>query len=74
MTGGPQPDSLATAIPIDELAELARLHAVECNARSESEIRECAEHVVRSKLCPCVSSIESIVDAVVEEFRRILRG
>ncbi|HEX7028925.1 MAG TPA: hypothetical protein VF268_16915 [Gammaproteobacteria bacterium] len=64
------PDSYATAIPIDELAELARERAEECGARSEREIRQWAEHIVRSTLCPCTLSVDSVVDAVVEEFRR----
>lgn len=64
------PDSYATAIPIDELTQLARAHAKECGAHSEQEIRQCAEHIVRSTLCPCTLSVDSVVDAVVEEFRR----
>lgn len=73
MSRDAHPDSYATAIPVDELARLAAAHARQCNARSEAEIRVCAERVVRSTLCPCTLPVESVVDAVVEEFRRQLK-
>ena len=43
-----------------------------CNVHSETVTRQCAEKVVRSELCPCASSVDSIVDAVVEKYLRQL--
>jgi hypothetical protein len=43
-----------------------------CNVQNEQFIRECADKVVREELCPCASSVESIVDAVIDEYMRRL--
>ena len=65
-------DSYAEAIPIDELVELARVNIDKCATQSTQAIRQCAENIVRLKLCPCASSIDAIVDAVVTEYLRQL--
>ncbi len=65
-------DGYSEAIPVDELAALARAVGDECRARPESDVRACAERLVREKLCPCAESVEPLVDAVVEEFRRLV--
>lgn len=65
-------DGYSEAIPADELAEIARAVGDECRGRSESEVRACAERLVQLKLCPCASSVDALVDAVVEEFRRLV--
>ncbi len=61
-------DSYSEANPIDKLVKMAAADINVCNVHSETVIRQCAEKVVRSKLCPCASSVDSIVDAVVEEY------
>ena len=65
-------DSYSEAIPIDDLVKMAAADIDVCNLHSETVIRQCAEKVVRSELCPCASSVDSIVDAVVEEYLRQL--
>ncbi len=65
-------DGYSEAIPIDELVALARADIDSCSAKPDEAIRECAERLVRSKLCPCASSVEFIVDAIVSEYRRQL--
>lgn len=63
-------DGYAEAIPIDELVAIARAVADECGQRAESDVHECAQRIVRSRLCPCAASVDALVDAVVTEFRR----
>lgn len=63
-------DGYSEAIPIDELVRIAEAVGEECTTQSEGEVRACAERMVRSKLCPCAASVPSLVDAVVQEFRR----
>lgn len=63
-------DGYSEAIPIDELVRIAEAVSEECTTGSEAEVRACAERMVRSKLCPCASSVEPLVQAVVDEFRR----
>ena len=65
-------DSYSEAIPIEKLVKMAAVDIKACNVHSETVIRQCAEKVVRSELCPCASSVDSIVDAVVEEYLRQL--
>jgi len=60
------------AIPIDDLVQLAKEDVKKCNSHSEQVIRRCAAKVVRKKLCPCASSVDAIVDAVVDEYLRQL--
>ncbi len=67
-------DSYSEAIPIDDLVKMAAVDINVCNVHSETVIRQCAEKVVRSELCPCASAVDSIVDAVVEEYLRQLRS
>ena len=61
-------DGYSEAIPIEELVRLARSDINACANRSEQVIRQCAENIVRTKLCPCASSVDTIVDAVVAEY------
>lgn len=63
-------DGYSEAIPTDELAEIARAVGEECRRRPDADVRKCAERIVRHKLCPCASSVDPLVDAVVQEFRR----
>lgn len=65
-------DSYSEAIPIDKLVKMAAADISVCAVHSDKAIRQCAEKVIRSELCPCASSIDSIVDAVVEEYLRQL--
>ena len=65
-------DLYAEAIPIEELARLARADFSASSGCSKQVIRERAESVVRDKLCPCTSTVDSIVDAVVDEYMRQL--
>lgn len=68
-------DGYSESIPVDELSEIADTVGLECIGRSEADGRACAERIVREKLCPCASSVDSLVDAVMTEFRRrIARG
>lgn len=73
MTNRIHADGYSEAIPIDELLEMARADLARCGVESEEAIRQCAEQVVREKLCPCASSVVAIVDALVEEFRKQVR-
>jgi len=66
-------DGYSEAIPIDDLVEMARADISRCAVQTDEVVRQCAENVVREKLCPCASSVSDIVDAVVEEYRRQLR-
>ena len=65
-------DSYSEAIPIDDLVKMAAADIKVCTVHSDKAIRKCAEKVVRSELYPCASSVDSIVDAVVEEYLRQL--
>ncbi|MBK6599220.1 MAG: hypothetical protein IPG25_15600 [Proteobacteria bacterium] len=62
----------SAAIPIEELTRLARADCNTSNGCTKKGIRERAETVVRAKLCPCASTVDSIVDAVVDEYVRQL--
>jgi len=65
-------DGYSEAIPIDKLVKLAEADINACKAQNEQVIRQCADKVVREELCPCASSIDSIVDAVIDEYMRRL--
>lgn len=65
-------DSYSEAIPIDDLVSLAKIDVAACGDQSDATIRKCATKLVRDKLCPCASSAESIVNAVVDEYMRQL--
>jgi hypothetical protein len=67
-------DGYSEAIPIDDLVRIAQEDAQRCGAQSADEIRRCAYWVVLEKLCPCTASLDQIVDKVVEEFQRQIRG
>jgi len=68
-----QPDDYSEAIPIDELVCLAKIDIAACGDQSDATIRKCATKLVQHKLCPCASSVESIVNAVVDEYIRQLK-
>lgn len=72
MTNRIHADGYSEAIPIDELLEMARADIARCGAQSDEAIRQCAENIVRERRCPCASSVSTIVDAVVEEYRKQL--
>ena len=61
-------DSYSEAIPIDNLVKMAEADISACSVQSEQAIRQCADKVVREELCPCASSVDSIVDAVIDEY------
>ena len=63
-------DSYSEAIPIDKLVKMAAADINACSVQSEEVIRQCANKVVLEELCPCASSVDSIVDAVVDEYMR----
>jgi hypothetical protein len=65
-------DSYSEAIPIDNLVKMAEADINACSVQSEKVIRQCANTVVLKELCPCASSVDSIVDAVVDEYMRRL--
>ena len=65
-------DSYSEAIPIDNLVKTAAADINTCGIQSEQAIRQCADKVVREELCPCASSVDSIVDAVIDEYMRQL--
>jgi len=65
-------DSYSEAIPIDNLVKMAEADINACSVQSEKVIRQCANKVVLKELCPCASSVDSIVDAVVDEYMRRL--
>ncbi len=61
------------AVPIHELAEYTNVLADACGAASIEEIRNCAFLTVRSKLCDCAQQEESVVEAVMQEFTRLVK-
>ena len=65
-------DGYAEAIPIEKLVKMAETDIKACSVHSEQVIRQCADKVVREELCPCASSVDSIVDAVIDEYMRRL--
>ena len=66
-------DSYAEAIPWKELMELAKADMNACKDNQCKEtLRECAEKIVKSKVCPCASDSEPIVQALVDEYLRHL--
>ena len=67
-----QKDSYAEASPIEKLVKMAATDINACSVHSEEVIRQCADKVVRAELCPCASSVDSIVDAVIDEYMRRL--
>lgn len=69
---GASRDAYSEAIPLDELAALAKAHRAECSARDEETIRRCAEDIVRAKTCCCAASQVTIVNALVEDFMRAI--
>ncbi len=69
----PGRDLLWDAIPLFELFEIAKAKAGDCASKSEDEIRNCAEQVVRSQICGCCSGEATIIDSIVEEFVQKLR-
>ena len=65
-------DSYSEAILIDNLVKMAEADINACSLKNVHAIRQCADKVVREELCPCASSVDSIVDAVVDEYMRRL--
>jgi hypothetical protein len=51
---------------------MAEADISDCGVQSEQVIRQCADKVVREELCPCASSVDSIIDAVIDEYMRRL--
>lgn len=65
-------DSYAQAIPIDYLVKMAEADINARSDQSEQVVRQCADRLLRLELCPCVSSVDSIVDAVDDKNMRRL--
>lgn len=61
------------AVPIHKLAEYTIVLTDACGAASVKEIRNCAFLTVKSKLCDCAQQEESVVDAVMQEFTRLVK-
>lgn len=74
MTNRVHADGYSEAIPIDELLEMARADIARCGAQSDEAIHQCAENIVRQRLCPCAASVSAIVEALVEEYSKQLSG
>lgn len=66
-------DTYSEAIPWEELMEIAKadMNACKDNQCKES-LRECAEKIVQSKVCPCAADSEPIIQALVDEFLKQL--
>lgn len=62
--------SYSEAIPMDKLIRLTHAKLLAHSDYSDELIREYAESIVVSELCPCASSAKNIVDALVEEVLR----
>jgi len=58
------------AIPMKKLIELTHDKLLAHSNYTKEHIREYAEKIVESELCPCASSAKNIVDAVVMEVLR----
>jgi len=66
-------DTYSEAIPWEELMELAKADMNACKDNQCKEtLRECAEKIVQSKVCPCASDSEPIIQALVDEFLKQL--
>ncbi len=66
-------DNYSEAIPWEELMAIARADMNACKDKHCKEtLRECAEKIVQSKVCPCAADSASIVQALVDEFLRQL--
>jgi len=58
------------AIPMKKLIELTHDKLLLHSNYTDEHIREYAENIVKSELCPCASSAKGIVDALVTEVLR----
>ncbi len=58
------------AIPMDKLIRLTHAKLTAHADYTDVHIREYAEHIVETELCPCASSTKNIVDALVVEILR----
>lgn len=66
-------DSYSEAIPWEELVELAKADMNACkDIHCKETLRECAEKIVLSKVCPCVADFAPIVQALVDEYLKQL--
>lgn len=55
---------------MDKLIKLTHAKLTAHADYTDERIREYAEHIVETELCPCASSAKSIVDALVAEVLR----
>lgn len=62
--------SYSEAIPMDKLIKLTHAKLLAHSNYSDELIREYAQGIVESELCPCASSAKNIVDALVVEVLR----
>lgn len=53
------------AIPMDELIRLTHKKLAAHADYTDEHIHEYAKHIVETELCPCVSTAQSIIDALV---------
>lgn len=61
------PDGYAGVIPVDDLEELARFAYAACRHEGPARLRRCAHSVLRSLICPCAWSEDSITRAIEQE-------
>ena len=66
-------DTYLDAIPWEELVELAKADMDGCkDIHCKETLRECAEKIVQSKVCPCAADSAPIVQSLVDEYLRQL--
>lgn len=68
MKGIEQKNDYLNVIPINNLVKIAEVDITAYSTLSEPVIRLYAEKVIREELYHCVSSVDSIVDAVVDKY------
>lgn len=58
------------AIPMEKLIMLTHAKLAAHADYTDEHIRQYAEHIVETELCPCAASMKNIVDALVVEILR----
>lgn len=58
------------SIPMDRLIKLTHAKLSLHSDYTDEHLREYAEHIVETELCPCAASSKNIVDALVVEVLR----
>ena len=63
-----QKNDYSNVIPINNLVKIAEADITAYSTLSEPVIRQYAEKVIREELYPCVSSVDSTVDTVINRY------